>query len=441
MKHLYQLLAFALLCTMAVSCSDEASDDGGSNSEELVLSFEGTAYDGTELKIESGALNAIYRDEEFTLKDTSTGSPEEVRWTFYDSDAEIYKTLTAVDGVATYTFTEDGVYGLKMFAVKDGVTESSITYSKFCSVERNPNYSTAEVPVEDDKEWGIYPINYVETETGKKWTLLDLSDEFNDSCAPSSTETYMNGKWKNYYPSNWSGPAPTYWQHDRVWIADSKMKIIADRPSDPVQRDVGDGVYMDGTYTGCASATEQVQYPVYVETYVKLSNSTMASDVWMLSDDATQEIDICEAYGSDRSISSYFDKYRLHLSHHVFIRDPFTDYQPQDAGTHYEDGLGTIWRDDYHRIGVFWEDPTHLYYYVDGKLARVTNNDSGTIMIDPNNYTDGENLSKKLNVIINMEDQTWRATSGYSPTEAELENTENMTFNVEWIRAYQLVDL
>ncbi len=190
---------------------------------------------------------------------------------------------------------------------------------------------------------------------------------------------------------------------------------------------------MPCTYTGCISSKKLVTYPVYVEARAKLSNSTMASDVWMLSPDATQEIDIIEAYGSDR-VKGYGPD-RLHLSHHVFIRKPFQDYQPRDPKTWYKDDKGTIWRKDYHRVGVYWRDPFHLEYYVDGELVRTV---SGKDIIDPKDFTEGTGLTKGMNLIINMEDQSWRAIKGLSPTDEELENEENCTFNVDWIRVYNL---
>lgn len=67
----------------------------------------------------------------------------------------------------------------------------------------------------------------------------------------------------------------------------------------------------------------------------------MASDVWMLSPDDTQEIDIIEAYGGDRDGGGYGAD-RLHLSHHIFIRQPFKDYQPKDSGSWYKDDKGTL---------------------------------------------------------------------------------------------------
>ena len=136
----------------------------------------------------------------------------------------------------------------------------------------------------------------------------------------------------------------------------------------------------------------------------------MASDVWMLSPDDTQEIDIIEAYGGDRDGGGYGAD-RLHLSHHIFIRQPFKDYQPKDLGSWYKDDKGTLWRDDFHRVGVFWKDPFTLEYYVDGELVRTV---SGKDIIDPNNYTGGTGLVKDMDIIINMEDQSWRAVKGLS---------------------------
>ena len=155
----------------------------------------------------------------------------------------------------------------------------------------------------------------------------------------------------------------------------------------------------------------------------------------MLSSDGTQEIDICEAYGSDRYTNAYFSPYRLHLSHHVFIRSPFADWQPSDAGSFYTDG-STVWREDFHRIGVYWRDPWHLEYYVDGQLVRERD---GRNQIDPLNYTSGSGLSKDLNIILNTEDQTWRATAGLTPTDTELEDTVAHTFKIDWVRAYQAI--
>ena len=269
-------------------------------------------------------------------------------------------------------------------------------------------------------EWDIYPVP-ANAGTGKVWELQEnQSDDFNYIYQPVSGPATIGDKWTNYYHNSWTGPTPTIWRYNHVYTADGQLKIKTSRPTGSTS-----------TYTGCITSKQRVIYPVYVESYVKLANSVMASDVWMLSPDETQEIDICEAYGGDRVGNEWFAQ-RLHLSHHVFIRSPFTDWQPTDGGSWYVNG--TTWRNDFHRIGVYWIDPWNLEYYVDGVKVRTR---SGVNEIDPLNYLGGTGLNKELDIIINMEDQTWRANQGLTPTLAELANEDNNTFKVEWIRIYK----
>ena len=272
---------------------------------------------------------------------------------------------------------------------------------------------------------------------------LSQSDDFNYT-ADSNNKGNFEKKWTDYYHANWSGPAPTIWQRDHISVSDGCLRIETSRPDDVKIVKVTSGdkeKMMPGTYTGCVTSKTRVVYPVYVEAYAKIANSTMASDVWMLSPDDTQEIDIIEAYGSDRVVGDDGHKFygpdRIHLSHHVFIRDPFQDYQPTDPGSWYKDVNGTIWRNDFHRVGVYWKDPFNLEYYVDGKMVRRV---SGKNIIDPNDFTKGTGLSKEMDIIINMEDQSWRAISGLSPTNKELMNKDNNTFLVDWIRIYKPVE-
>ncbi len=289
-------------------------------------------------------------------------------------------------------------------------------------------------------EWDLYDIP-ISAPSGQAWVLQDQSDEFNYEAPADGKSDEFYAKWTDFYHNSWTGPAPTIWQRDHVRVTGGCLRISVSRPDDVESVSVTSGSsseIMAGTYTGCITSTKRVSYPAYVEAYAQLSNSTMASDVWMLSGDDTQEIDIIEAYGSDRDEAngkSFYGADRLHLSHHVFIRNPFTDYQPSDTGSWYKDSKGTLWRDDFHRIGVYWRDPFHLEYYVDGDLVRVV---SGESIIDPYGYTDGTGLNKELDIIINMEDQSWRAIGGLSPTDEELEAGADLDFKVDWIRVYNL---
>ncbi len=287
-------------------------------------------------------------------------------------------------------------------------------------------------------EWDVYPIPVL-AGIGKVWELQPQSDDFNYTAEPGDKKGDFSAKWTDFYHNAWTGPAPTIWQRDHVSVADGLLKIRTTRPENVEMKEVISGNNsreLPGTYTGCITSTHPIRYPVFIEARAKIANSVMASDVWLLSADDTQEIDIIEAYGSDRDGGGYGAD-RIHLSHHVFIRSPFQDYQPMDPGTWYKNAEGTIWRNDFHRVGVFWRDPLHLEYYVDGKLVRIVD---GMEIIDPNGYTNGAGLVKEMDIIINMEDQSWRAIKGLTPTNEELKKEQDNTFMVDWIRVYNLVD-
>lgn len=169
---------------------------------------------------------------------------------------------------------------------------------------------------------------------------------------------------------------------------------------------------------------------MYMEVRVKMSESVLSSAVWMLSDDSTEEIDNLEAFGAKSS--SYFSK-RLHLSHHVFIRNPFQDYQPEGSATWYTDNT-TTWSDDYHNYGVLWENPWSLSYYVDGELVRTT----PKAEIDPENYTNGAGLTKPMHMIISAAAQSWRESQGIVfLTDPTVTNEANTIMKVDWIRVYK----
>ena len=267
---------------------------------------------------------------------------------------------------------------------------------------------------------------------GKVWKLQPaVSDDFNYVARTDTKGSAFERRWKPSFHNHWKGPGLTEWNPENVSVADGHLQMHATR--------VPGG---DKLHLGCITAHERVGYPAYIEARAKVMNSTLASDVWLLSPDDTQEIDLLEAYGTSHAAGAHEGKdqtwfaERLHLSHHVFIRDPFQDYQPKDEGSWYSRD-GKLWREDFVRIGVYWRDPWHLEYYVDGELVRTT---SGEEMIDPKGFTDGTGLSKEMDLIINVEDQTWRSDKGLTPTDEELKNRDDHTFRVDWIRVYKPVD-
>ncbi|KAA1243452.1 RICIN domain-containing protein [Aquimarina sp. RZ0] len=280
---------------------------------------------------------------------------------------------------------------------------------------------------------------------GKTWKLQSISDSFNYTANPTGKPSQFTSRWKDSYIDNWFGPSLTEWNPGHVWASDGILAIQAH------QKEGSNKILM-----GCMSSKQTVKFPLFLEARVRLANCTLANNIWMLSPDLTQEIDILEAYPTDRSGQEWFDQ-RIHLSHHVFIRNPFQDYQPRDSedvpGTwHFENSRDT-WRGDWLRIGVYWKNPWHLEYYIDGKLVRTIKKNSHSYLdgdgntvnetrnfniIDKYNYTNGTGLNKGMHIIINMEQQSWRTDAGIVPNATELNDANNRNiFGIDWVRVYK----
>ncbi|WP_044301075.1 family 16 glycosylhydrolase [Rhodopirellula sallentina] len=271
-------------------------------------------------------------------------------------------------------------------------------------------------------DWDAFAIP-VQPGQGLEWKLQSVSDDFGYDAQPMNKPPAFTERWRDSFINRWLGPGLSEFNSGHSYVTNGHLGIHASRKAGTKK-----------VYAGAISSRETFRYPLFVEAKVKISGLVMASNVWMLSPDSTQEIDIIEAYGSQRESQSWTAQ-RLHLSHHVFIRRPFQDYQPTDKGSWYFDG--TNWRKDFHRVGVYWRDPWHLEYYVDGKKVREV---SGPDVIDPKGYTSGEGLSKPMHIIINTEDQDWRSDEGITPTDEELADTNKSIMWVDWIRVYQAME-
>lgn len=270
-------------------------------------------------------------------------------------------------------------------------------------------------------DWDSIPVP-VAAEAGKAWKLLPVSDDFRYAASPTVKPDGFTNRWKDSFINPWLGPGLTEFNSGHSYVTNGHLGIHASRKPGT-----------NKVYAGVISSREAYTYPLFVEASVRISGLVMASNVWMLSHDSTQEIDVIEAYGSKRKSEDWVSN-RLHLSHHVFIREPLQDYQPTDDGSWYFDG--TQWRDGFHRVGVYWRDPWHLEYYVNGKLVRTV---SGPDKIDPQKFTAGTGLTKPMHLIINTEDQNWRSDNQITPTDDELANTDDSIMWVDWIRVYQAV--
>jgi len=313
-------------------------------------------------------------------------------------------------------------------------------------------FSLFTVSIAISQDWNGIPVP-VTLEGSDTWVLqTDVSDDFNYNAPASNKGASFLGKWDDWYHNGWSGPGSTEWSRTHSSVGGGELKLIATR------------YQTNKVNAGIIHSNQTIKHPVYIEAKVKVMNSVLANGAWLLSPDDTQEIDFMEGYGADYSNSANEDiswwAQRMHVSHHVFIRDPFQDWQPNEFGSGNgnpaihptwitrNDGAGNIlWKDTYHTYGVYWKDPWHLYYFIDG--VQVTKKE-GKNQIDPVFFTNSVNqgdtnndtrtgLTKAMDIIFSVEEQGWRTANGKSvvPTDAELANTANHTMYIDWIRTYK----
>ncbi len=339
---------------------------------------------------------------------------------------------------------------------------------------------------------------------GKEWILQEnVSDDFNYIFAPMNQKTNFGegNKWYNFYHNGWDGPGTTYWKYNHVYVDGSDLVVKASRwdnvnQPNPKAKSAYKMNKPDAAINaGCITSNKKVKYPVFVESKISVANIALASDVWLLSPDDTQEIDIIECYGGAGNGNGYFAQF-IHLSHHSFIRDPFTDYQPRDHNSWWgKSGVKSwgeyCWNDGdrrYVRVGVNWISPKHFEYYVDGELQRVlykgafatkkgntwyytyplmkdgklefekgyqkietfatsdtydfsilkkANKNSTVSTVDPYKYQKGKGFTKAMDIIINVESQNWHVADGRTPDDAALSDTSKNQVKVDWIRVYK----
>lgn len=214
--------------------------------------------------------------------------------------------------------------------------------------------------------------------SGKTWDLVEsLSDDFSYSKSFGRGEYAQRSnfgpqnQWNNFYHNAWDGPGRTFWDTSNVAVDGDNLVITAGQTNETSKG----GSY--GVASGCVTSNAKVTYPVYVESSLSVANISLASCFWLLSPDDTEEIDIIENYGG----VDFFKNF-THISHHSFVRNPFTDYQPRDWNSWYAideitnaGGWGEFcWNGGnrrYMRMGVNWIGPKHWEYYIDGALVRV----------------------------------------------------------------------
>ncbi|PWJ43890.1 T9SS type A sorting domain-containing protein [Sediminitomix flava] len=72
-------------------------------------------------------------------------------------------------------------------------------------------------------------------------------------------------------------------------------------------------------------------------------------------------------------------------------------------------------------------------------LQAASNASNGINVIDPGNYQNGTGFNKAMDIIVNVESQSWLVSSGQTPSDADLNSLSKNEMKVDWIRAYKPV--
>ncbi|MBD0401359.1 carbohydrate-binding protein [Flammeovirga sp. EKP202] len=72
-------------------------------------------------------------------------------------------------------------------------------------------------------------------------------------------------------------------------------------------------------------------------------------------------------------------------------------------------------------------------------LQAASDNSNGINVIDPGEYQNGNGFTKEMDIIINVESQSWLVSRNETPSDADLAAASKNTMEVDWVRVYKPV--
>lgn len=241
---------------------------------------------------------------------------------------------------------------------------------------------------------------------GFSWAPVpELTDEFDGSVIDST-------KWYDYHP-HWVGRAPSEFKVGNTYVADGNLNLKSTMRHDPsTVADPYTDIWVDAA--ACVSKGWSARPGCYYEARIKTSGLSMTSSFWFRVGQYS-EIDVIEHVGdpSDNTKDSYLP-YQYHANTHCYgqyagLPSVAAEWQMPARG-----------RDEYHTYGLWWKDPTNLWFY---------HNDVKVMEITPS-----APFEENLKLIFDTEVFTW---VGLPLPENLTDDTKN-TMKVDWVRTYKL---
>ncbi|WP_010520860.1 T9SS type A sorting domain-containing protein [Aquimarina agarivorans] len=77
--------------------------------------------------------------------------------------------------------------------------------------------------------------------------------------------------------------------------------------------------------------------------------------------------------------------------------------------------------------------------FVFSKLEEASNASNGINVVDPGRYQNGRGFYKEMDIIINVESQSWLVSRGLTPNNSKLSDPSRNSMLVDWVRVYKPV--
>jgi len=235
-----------------------------------------------------------------------------------------------------------------------------------------------------------------------------MSDDFSNG--------YLEGwKWKRGYLNSWNDKGRTR------WTSESKYVTVDNFWGGGVAR-IGHQ-WNDSNNTvncGIISSQKDVMYPVFINANIRLANSALSSNFWLLTQsDQRREVDVVESYAGD-----YGRPYQAAANFHMFVGSSRVDYSNKRV---YPNRSGQKWRNQFHKFSVYWRDPWNVMFYLDNEFIghNFANLDlrNGIYRVNKDYW----NYNEPMRIILDVEehkntfkDPVWRYRQGLNGVDKQM---------------------
>ncbi len=245
------------------------------------------------------------------------------------------------------------------------------------------------------------------TPNDMKWVKVEsLSDEF---------DSWNSTKW---FKPLWNYGVPVKMKAENSGVSEGNLWIKA-------TLEEGDERWFN---TSRVQSRTQINYPMYTESSIKTAHISAFNTFWLNNGNSADrnEIDIIENNSNPSCNCKEDFPWQMNSQYfHVVDNDvKRNDGNFDNRNLSEKNPLkGKKWNEEYHTVGVWWKDATHIQFYLDGEPA--------------DNVVSERDFTRDLNIIWDLWtfDVDWL---GGLAVKNDLLDTSINTMKIDWVRTWEL---